>query len=95
MRFFKICEIKKSCYNKNILIFNYKNMTTLELKITDNTMVDTIIKALSKFKCVKIEEKEEEYSEFEKWLISSVKDINAFNKGEKKFWNIDDLLKTL
>ena len=70
-------------------------MTTLELKITDNSMVDSVIRALSKFNCVKIEEKEQQYSEFEKWLINSVKEVNDFNKWEKKFWNIDDLLKTL
>jgi hypothetical protein len=38
-------------------------MTTLTLKIEDNSILESVLKALSKFENIKIEKKEKEYSE--------------------------------
>jgi len=71
-------------------------MTTLTLEIKDNSILQSVITLLSSVKWIKIKEENfKEYTEFEKWLIRSIKDINSFNRWEKEFDNAKDFLKTL
>lgn len=69
-------------------------MITLELKITDNSILKNVLKTLSKFKGVQIEEKKE-YSEAWKWLITALEELDIYKRWEKTFWNARDLFKNL
>ena len=69
-------------------------MTTLELKITDNKILKNVLKVLSQFKWIKIEKKEE-YNDFEKWLIESIKDINLYKNWKKDLQDINTLLEKI
>ena len=67
-------------------------MTTLTIKVEDSLILSKIIKFLSKFKNIKIEEKKE-YSKEWKSLISALKDLDEYKKWKLNFEDAEDFLK--